>query len=240
MALRLALRLTPEHVAPRQHVRLRRALDPTWHRGLVGGMWDEMGVLQFDFLVEQGLKPGDSFLDVGCGSLRGGLHFARYLDPGRYCGMDVRESLLKSGEQELARAGLAGQGVTLLQDRKFRFARFDRKFDVALAQSVFSHLPFNAIMRCLTEIEAALVPGGRFFATFFANPGPRLRIDEMKMADAEKDGWPGRVRCDADPYYYDPDIFRWAVEGSSLACRLHGEWGHPGRQQMLVFTKADG
>ena len=40
------------------------------HRESVGGMWDEIGCLQFEFLKKQGLLPEHKFLDVGCGSLR--------------------------------------------------------------------------------------------------------------------------------------------------------------------------
>ena len=45
------------------------------HREQVGGLWDEIGALQIDFLRAQGLRPGDTLLDVGCGCLRGGVHF---------------------------------------------------------------------------------------------------------------------------------------------------------------------
>jgi SAM-dependent methyltransferase len=237
--LRLALRLTPKRLAPRQHERIRRALDPTWYRHAVGGMWNGIGRLQFDFMVGQGLQPYHSFLDVGCGSLRGGLYFIRYLDQDRYCGMDLRAPLLKGGQAEIRRAGLQDKGAVLLQDGTFRFSRFERRFDLAIAQSLFTHLPFNAIMRCLTEMEGALAPGGRFYATFFANNGPRLRIDEIRLMRGGKELWPGWVRCDSDPYYYDPDIFRWAVDGSTLDCTLFGDWGHPADQQMLLFTKKD-
>jgi hypothetical protein len=41
------------------------------HRESVGGLWDEIGCPQLDFLVEQGLRPHDVLLDVACGSLRG-------------------------------------------------------------------------------------------------------------------------------------------------------------------------
>ena len=27
-------------------------------------------------------------IDIGCGALRGGVHFVRHLDPGHYFGMD--------------------------------------------------------------------------------------------------------------------------------------------------------
>ena len=42
------------------------------HRRCVGGKWDEIGKLQTDFLKEQGLEKNMKFLDIGCGSLRGG------------------------------------------------------------------------------------------------------------------------------------------------------------------------
>ncbi len=53
-----------------------------------------MGELQFKFLVGWGLRPGDFLLDVGCGCLRGGVHFVRYLEAGHYFGIDVNSSLL--------------------------------------------------------------------------------------------------------------------------------------------------
>jgi SAM-dependent methyltransferase len=222
---------TAAKMAPRHRTRIFNSrLNPNRHRLVVGGMWDEMGALQRDFLVGQGLRPSDTLLDVGCGSLRGGLHFVRYLDAGHYCGLDRNHALLKAGGRELALAGLAGKGAVLLQDDAFRFSRFDRTFDYALAQSVFTHLPFNVIMRCLSEMETALKPGGRFYATFFRNTGRRLRHDDIATTYHT-------VHCDRDPYYYHPDIFHWAVEGSKLSVSVHGEWGHPRDQQMLVFTK---
>jgi hypothetical protein len=42
------------------------------HREYVGGLWEAMGKLQFDFLISRGLKPEHVFLDIACGPLRGG------------------------------------------------------------------------------------------------------------------------------------------------------------------------
>ena len=77
------------------------------HRQMVGGLWDEMGQLQFDFLVRQGLSPEHRLLDIACGCLRGGVHFVRYLQPGNYYGVDVNAPLLERGRYELASAGIA-------------------------------------------------------------------------------------------------------------------------------------
>ena len=32
------------------------------HRDIVGGMWDEIGKLQFDFLIEHGLKASSQII----------------------------------------------------------------------------------------------------------------------------------------------------------------------------------
>jgi hypothetical protein len=51
------------------------------HRELVGGQWDVVGKHQCDYLISRGLMPHHKFLDVGCGSLRGGIYFVDYLNP---------------------------------------------------------------------------------------------------------------------------------------------------------------
>lgn len=201
------------------------------HREVVGGLWQEMGRRQFDYLVEQGLQPGHRFLDVGCGSLRGGVHFVRYLEPGHYCGFDIQQHLLDAGREELAAAGLDPASATLIQDDAFRFGLFEQKFDFALAQSVFTHLPLNTIMRCLAEIERVLRPEGRFYATFFEHPGQRLDPEPLPRSEVIT------THLDVDPFHYDPDVFRWAVEGSTLDVHVIGDWNHPRDQQMLLFTK---
>ncbi|MGH7055210.1 MAG: hypothetical protein ACREFK_05155 [Stellaceae bacterium] len=73
----------------------------------IGGFWEEIGKFQFAVMTAHGLMPRHSLLDIGCGCLRGGVHFIRYLEPGNYVGVDVNQSLLDAGyDVELASAGL--------------------------------------------------------------------------------------------------------------------------------------
>jgi hypothetical protein len=37
------------------------------HRSYVGGQWDVLGKLQFEFLLQRGLRPDDILLDIACG-----------------------------------------------------------------------------------------------------------------------------------------------------------------------------
>src|SRR6478752_254837 len=78
-------------------------------RSTVGGHWDEIGRLQFEFLVAEGLEPRHAFLDLGCGVLRGGVHFVRYLDPGNYYGIDISSAMIDGARRELADADLANR-----------------------------------------------------------------------------------------------------------------------------------
>ena len=58
-----------------------------------GHLWKEKRDWQMGFLLNHGLSPSDHFLDVGCGTLRGGIPIIEYLDPGNYTGFDVEMSL---------------------------------------------------------------------------------------------------------------------------------------------------
>ena len=146
------------------------------HRKNVGGMWEEIGKLQLSFLVEQGLAPDMKFLDLGCGSLRGGIHFINYLEPGNYYGMDVNAPLVEAGYNiELKKAGLTHKlpKTNLIIENQFKTSRFGILFDYALAVSVFTHLPLNHIRLCFIELSKSMKSGGKFYATFFECPDAR-------------------------------------------------------------------
>ncbi len=210
-----------------------RHLRPEWHRRKVGGYWEEMGQLQFDFLVAQGLEPNHQFLDVGCGSLRGGVHFIRYLEPGHYIGVDANPDIIRAGREiELPKAGLTDRRPQLVEMANFDFASLERTFDFALAQSVFTHLPLNSIIRCLMSIEPVLAPDGKFFATFFENPQGKQNLESLHQPRGDV-----ITHFDRDLYHYDFATFEWICEGTSLLPEYIGEWEHPRSQRMLVFTR---
>ena len=53
----------------------------------------------FQRLVHFGLKPEDTLVDYGSGTLRMGIHAIRYLEPGRYWGLEISEFLLEQGRE---------------------------------------------------------------------------------------------------------------------------------------------
>ena len=123
------------------------------HRAKVGGMWEKIGKLQFEFLKSQGLQPQDNLLDVGCGCLRGGLHYIEYLSTGHYSGIDINSSLLEAGRLEIKEAQLEHKQAQLILNDEFDLGLFDKKFEFMIAVSVFTHLPLNIIIRCLVQAK---------------------------------------------------------------------------------------
>jgi SAM-dependent methyltransferase len=199
------------------------------HRNLVGGLWDEIGELQLNFLKDQGLQPQHRLVDVGCGALRGGVHFIRYLDPGCYYGIDINRSLIDAGRQELEEQHLAARGPNLLVDDNFAVNRFDVSFDFALAVSLFTHLPMNHIVRCLVEVRTALAPGGRFFASYFEAPAC-AHLQPLRHATG------GIVtRYDADPFHHAFDELAWLASIAGLRAQRIGKWAHPRGHSMAMF-----
>ena len=193
------------------------------HRELVGGSWDEIGALQFYFLRSEGLRPEHTLVDVGCGALRGGVHFVAYLDEGNYCGIDSNRSLVTAGRRELDASGTRRSARLLVNDG-FEVALFGAAFDYALAIALFTQLPSDEIARCLCAVGEVLEPHGRFYASFFQSP---------RSAQVE----PIRHEPFHYAFHYSWEEMLTLGAEAGLAARLIGDWRHPERQQMLCFTR---
>jgi SAM-dependent methyltransferase len=214
--------------------RVAEEIEAGHHREIVGGGWIGIGPLQLEFLRAEGLEPENRLLDVGCGALRGGVHFVSFLDPGNYFGIDLSQDLLDAGyEREIIPAGLADRlpRTNLRATRDFD-AFFATPVDYALAFSVFSHLPLNHLRWCLDRIETVIRPGGRFYVTFFELPPEEKFGRPYTRQPGGLVTYPG-----ADPYHYRPADIVHAAEGTAFSAKVIGEWA-PGREQaMAVFTR---
>jgi SAM-dependent methyltransferase len=192
------------------------------HRDYVGGGWEELGRIQFDFMVAQGLEPHHVLVDVACGSLRAGVHFIPYLDVGNYLGIDKEALLIERGiELELGADVAAEKKPELVVSDAFEFDRFSKKPDFGIANSLFTHLRPDHIELCLRNLRA--VGGCRFFTSFKEVERPvrnpwrsadyrgfsytRRQMEEM----GERTGW--------SPHYI-------------------GDWGHRRRAMMIEYRPA--
>lgn len=212
---------------------ISKTLDEGRHRDFIGGVWDELGELQFETLKKEGLKPSHTFLDVGCGCLRGGVHFIPYLNDGHYYGCDINEDLLDIGyTQELTdvdRAKLPRDHLKTIGD--FDFTAFDTRFDYALALSVFTHLPLNHIRICLERLAAQMNPGGIFLATCFL-------IDEEHPTYQPFTHPVGGVTTQGaqDPYHYYWHDFEMCARQARWMVERVPDFDHPRSQTLLRFS----
>jgi SAM-dependent methyltransferase len=215
-------------------MRYHKYFDPDWHRRTIGYVeeWERHGRAQFDYLVAQGLLPHHHLLDVGCGPLRGGVHFIAYLDAGHYFGVEKNAAVLEAArEQELERYELRDKRPVLVAMENFDFPSLGQSFDYAWAQSVFTHLPLNSIIRCVMNIERVLVEGGKFYATFYENERGKFNLDPIRQSPQVTSYF------DQDSYHYDFASFEWICEGTSLSVDYLGGWNNPRNQKVVVFTK---
>src|SRR6202042_680984 len=84
--------------------------------------WLKVGQLQYDYLLKDGLQPGDRMLEIGCGGLRGGRLFMAYPNPGNYYGPDTSRDILLAAQDPLARGDLQAKlpHLELVDALKFR------------------------------------------------------------------------------------------------------------------------
>ncbi len=207
------------------------------HRLWVGGLWEEIGQLQFDYTQSYGLKPNMRLLDVGCGCLRGGVHFVRYLAPGHYYGIDISQDLLDAGyEHELGKVGLQHKlpRENLLCNGEFDAGHFGIEFDVAIAQSLFTHLPLNHIKMCLTKMVNVVRIGGVFHATAFLSPQDHDWTKPLLHSPANITSYPVD-----DPYHYRAEDLVYCTAGLPWRFEIVGDWGHPRNQSMVMFTRTE-
>ena len=207
------------------------------HRQAIGGMWDEIGRMQFDYLRTAGLMPGMRFLDVGCGCLRGGVHAVQYLEAGNYFGIDLSRDLLDAGyDLEIAGAGLQDKlpRENLKATDTFDITPFAQIFDMALAVSVFTHLTLNHLKMCLINVGAAMRPGGRFYVTYFDSPSDHDWASLLRHTPGNKLSFPDR-----DPFHYQQSDLNGITAGLPWRLEKCADWAHPRDQWMATFIRTE-
>jgi SAM-dependent methyltransferase len=124
------------------------------YRNEMGNHWDLDGEKQLNMLIDNGLKKDMNFLEIGCGYMRAGSHIINFLDPFKYYGIDVnKKSLIIGVNNELYKKGLIDKITenNFLATDNFHINNFDIKFDMALANSVFTFLPIEKLKMFLKD-----------------------------------------------------------------------------------------
>lgn len=200
----------------------REAIQQIGHRDYVGGKWEEIGLLQFNFLLTQGLKPQDVFLDIACGSLRAGVHFIQYLNAGNYLGIEKEQDLIDAGiEKELGSAVYDQKKPEIIASSRFEFEKFSKKPSYALAHALFTHLTAEDIQNCMSKLRACVAPGCKFYVTFF---------------EAGTESRNPNASHDHTYFKYTPaQMSAFGTQTGWIPLYI-GEWKHPRGQKMIQYT----
>ena len=134
--------------------------------------WLALGKMQHEFMVERGLERDHRMLELGCGNLRAGWRFIRYLKPGHYVGVDISPEILLAAERTIVERGLQERRPSLfvVDGTSLDFLPADH-FDAVHAHSVFSHCPIDVVEASMRAAWRVMRPGGWFDFTYNESEG---------------------------------------------------------------------
>ena len=160
--------------AYQKHTDIRVDHDP---RSAIGGDWDLLGELQYNFLKNEGLLPESNLLDIGMGTLRGGRFFIQYLEEGNYTGFDISPKAVEYASNVVKKSDLKDKNPTLLlnENKDLEFTFLHDTFDFILAQSVFTHLFEEHIEEAFANLHKIMHIKSRFYFTIFLNDSYKVK-----------------------------------------------------------------
>jgi SAM-dependent methyltransferase len=129
--------------------------------------FERVGRLGFEVLLREGLLPSSRVLDVGCGALRVGYWLMRFLDPGRYFGIEPNREMLNVGLEQLVEPQVVQRAAAhFSHNDDFDFSVFGERFDFVFARSIWTHASKPQIRAMLASFAASSAPGGVFLASY--------------------------------------------------------------------------
>lgn len=146
---------------------------PEGRHGRVGAphLWRMQRAFQIDFLQRMGLANDHRLLDLGCGTLRGGLPLIGFLSAGNYTGIDVRGEIIEEARRELEEAGLAQRYPRICHVAELADCDLRADYDYIWAFSVLLHLEDPQLDTALAFAARHLSERGVLYANVHLGDG---------------------------------------------------------------------
>lgn len=146
----------------REHHRLEAMVGPL-------GFWHALQRYHLQLLQSNGLKPGHTLLDIGCGPLQGGVAFIKYLGPNGYTGLDIDPVRIEAAKTQIIRHKLLEKNPRVLVSSSFgQKELLDQTFDFMWASQILYYFNDAAMGELLGMIRQRLNSGGKFLGDVFA------------------------------------------------------------------------
>lgn len=201
------------------------------HRVVIGGLWEELGELQLATLKQMKLRPDNSVLDVGCGSLRLGSKLVAYLNPNQYFGTDLNASLLNAGYERELPLELRNKldRSNLVEHDATQSLPFEQQFDYLVAFSLFTHLNLEQSNLVIRSIAERMHERSQLLATFFVTPGdPNVASEQLK----------GIVTYpDKDPFHLTVEQINALARSADLSAEAIDHISHPRGQNLYKMWR---
>lgn len=122
-----------------------------------------LGPVELEILVDHGLRPTDTLVDLGCGIGRLACEVARWMDGGEYIGTDVSDTMLRRAAARLAEVGgPTNCTVRWIKQLGTTFELPDQSVDMISSFSVFTHIEHEDTYNFLRDGRRVIRPDGRF------------------------------------------------------------------------------
>lgn len=187
---------------------------------IVGGQFEEIGILESSVLLTLGLRPGDCLIDVGCGSGRLAVALVNFLT-GKFIGTDILDEALAYARERTKRPDWE-----FIETFEPIIPAQNQSADFVCFFSVFTHLLDEDIYRFLAEAKRVTKPGGKIVFSYLDFEVPsHWTVFENTLADKN----PNRV---LNKFISKPAIRRWAQ-----ALSLEIEKIYDGSEAWIKLTK---
>lgn len=189
--------------------------------------WKMKRRFQIDFLKKHGLAHTHRLIDIGCGTLRGGIPIIKLLDKGHYTGIEVREDVLELGRDELKHAKLENKNPNLIHCSGLSTLELEDQAEYIWAFAVLIFMDDDALNACMSFVSRHLAEGGSFYGN-------------VNIGETEQDNRPGPHVIWRPMRWYEQTAERFGLKLTDLGSLL--KLGHddgrpePQSRRMLRFT----
>lgn len=206
-----------------------------------------------------GLNSRSRVFDIGCGLGRIAIPLTSEIQQGEYHGLDIVKKGINYCRQQISAQfpnfhfhhqplynDLYTSGGKKATETSFPVA--DSSMDIAVANSLFTHLVLEETEKYIQEAARILKPGGKFYATFFVRNAQR----EEGMKNLEDFSFPHRYekyslmnkKVKSANVAFDQEFLEslFAENDLEISQRRFGQWAGPSEaaidfQDVYVLTK---